>query len=85
MFFKVVLFVTFEKMLERRLYDTKLIFGFGRTKNGTRANLSLSPPPPAPFNPALSLAPFFAPSLTLVPRSLIRNRTATITMQAKEA
>ena len=51
MFFKVVLFVTFEKMLERRLYDTKLIFGFGRTKNGTRANLSPAPPPPRPLQP----------------------------------
>ena len=80
MFFKVFLFVTFEIMLERRLYGTKLIFGFGRAKNGTRANLSLPPIPPIP---ALSLAPFFAPSLTFVSRSLIRNRTGTIAAQAK--
>ena len=32
--------------------------------------------------PALLLAPFFACSLTLVPRSLLRNRTATLARQA---
>ena len=32
--------------------------------------------------PALLLAPFFARSLTLVPRSLLRNRTETLAMQA---
>ena len=33
--------------------------------------------------PALSLAPFFARSLTLVPRSLLLNRTETLATQAK--
>ena len=32
--------------------------------------------------PALSLAPFFARSLTLVPRSLLLNRTETLATQA---
>ena len=49
-------------MLERRLYDTKLIFCFGRVKNlnGTRANLSLSPPPlnPRSFTRAIFRAVF---------------------------
>ena len=35
--------------------------------------------------PALLLAPFFARSLTLVPRSLLLNRTETLATQAKKA
>ena len=44
------------------------IVGFGRARNGTRA--------------ALLLAPFFARSLTLVPRTLLPNRTGTLAMTA---
>ena len=44
--------------------------GCGRAKNGTRAH------------PAVLLAPFFARSLTLVPRSLLRNRTEMLATQA---
>ena len=36
----------------------------------------------SPTLPALSLAPFFARSLTLVPRSLFRNQTETLATQA---
>ena len=59
------------------------IFGFGRARNGTRANFLSNP------LPALLLVPFFARSLTLVPRSsfpvprsLLRNRTETLATQA---
>ena len=45
----------------------KGILGFGRARNETRA---------------LLLAPFFARSLTLVPRSLLLNRTETLATQA---
>ena len=41
---------------------------------------SCLPPPPLP---ALLLAPFFARSLTLVPRSLLLNRTEMLATQAK--
>ena len=34
--------------------------------------------------PALLLTPFFARSLTLVPRSLLQNRTETLATQANE-
>ena len=37
----------------------------------------------SPPLPALLLAPFFARSLTLVPRSLLLNRTETIATQAR--
>ena len=47
------------------------ILGFGRARNETRA--------------ALLLAPFFARSLTLVPRSLLLNRTETLATQATPA
>ena len=43
------------------------IFGFGRARNETRA---------------LLLAPIFSRSLTLVPRSLLLNRTETLATQA---
>ena len=43
------------------------ILGFGRARNETRA---------------LLLTPFFARSLTLVPRSLLLNRTETLATQA---
>ena len=43
------------------------ILGFGRARNETTAKL----------------APFFARSLTLVPRSLLLNRTETLATQAK--
>ena len=43
------------------------ILGFGRARNETRA---------------LLLTPFFARSLTLVPRSLLLNRTESLAMQA---
>ena len=33
------------------------------------------------FTPTLSLAPYFAQSLTLVPHSLLRNRTEMLAMQ----
>ena len=45
----------------------KGILGFGRARNEARA---------------LLLAPFFARSLTLVPRSLLLNRTETLATQA---
>ena len=45
----------------------KGILGFGRARNETRA---------------LLLPPFFARSLTLVPRSLLLNRTETLATQA---
>ena len=65
------------------------IFGFGRARNETRAKKvggggggdegrSLLPHP----LPALLLAPFFALSLTLVPRSLLRNQKETIATRA---
>ena len=38
----------------------------------------------SPPLPALLLAPFFARSLTLVPRSLLLNRTETLATQARE-
>ena len=44
------------------------ILGFGRARNGPL--------------PALLLTPFFARSLTLVPRSLLLNRTETLATQA---
>lgn len=69
-------------MLERRLYDTKLIFCFGRAKIWMEREPTFRSPPHPPILD-LSLAPFFAPSLTFVPRSLIRNRTGTIAMQAR--
>ena len=40
------------------------------------------PPPPPPL-PALLLAPFFARSLTIVPHSLLLNRTETLATQAR--
>ena len=43
---------------------------------------SVSPPPPSQPLPALLLAPFFARSLTLVPRSLLQNHTETLATQA---
>ena len=49
------------------------IFGFGRARKEARAKKL----------PALLLAPFFARSLTLVPRSLLLNRTETLATQAK--
>ena len=56
-----------------------------RTKTGKRGEgegkkgfLLLSSPP----LPALLLAPFFARSLTLVPRSLLLNRTETLATHA---
>ena len=55
----------------------KRIFGFNRAKN-----LLFSPPPPHPL-PALLLAPFFARSLTIVPHSLLLNRTETLATQAR--
>ena len=45
---------------------------------GERRTFLSSPPPPA-----LLLAPFFARSLTLVPRSLLLNRRETLATQAK--
>ena len=48
------------------------IFGFGRARNEAIAKKL----------PALLLAPFFARSLTLVPRSLLLNRTETLATQA---
>ena len=47
--------------------------GFGRARNEMRAKKTVS---------ALLLVPFFARSLTLVPRSLILNRTETLATQA---
>ena len=65
----------------------KGIFGFGRPKNETRAKdereergrgmVTFLPHP----LPALKLLPVFARSLTLVPRSLLRNRTETLATQ----
>ena len=46
---------------------------------GGEGRTSLSSPPP----PRFLLAPFFARSLTLVPRSLLLNRTETLATQAK--
>ena len=62
------------------------IFGFGHVKKGKRAKKmkgggggrTLPHPPP----PTLSLAPYLAQSLTLVPHSLLRNRTEMLAMQA---
>ena len=51
------------------------IFGFDCARNETRAFL------PHPL-PALLLAPFFARSLTLVPRSLLLIRTEALATQA---
>ena len=48
---------------------------------GLSASLSFLFPHP---HPALLLAPFFARSLTLVPPSLLLNRTETLATQAKE-
>ena len=52
------------------------IFCFGRARNGTRAKIFPILPTPSkfPFNPlpALSLAPFFTRSLTLVSLSLLQ-------------
>ena len=50
--------------------------GKGKGKEGNPTFLS------HPF-PALLLAPFFARSLTPVPRSLLQNRTETLATQAK--
>ena len=47
---------------------------------GLSASVSFLSSPPLP---ALLLAPFFARSLTLVPRSLLLNRTETLATQAK--
>ena len=65
-------------------------FDFGRARNGTRAKLwtkgeakgkdNLSSPP----LPALLLSTFYTRSLTLVPRSLLRNRTETLATQATQ-
>ena len=38
-------------MLERRLYDTKLIFCFGRAKIWMEREPTFRPPPPPPPNP----------------------------------
>ena len=54
---------------------SKRFLGFGRARNETRATRPL---------PALLLTPFFARSLTLVPRSLLLNRTETLATQASE-
>ena len=45
----------------------------GEGKEGHAVSLLSSPP-----LPALLVAPFFTQSLTLVPRSLLRNRTETL-------
>ena len=55
------------------------ILGFGRARNQIRAKKWKFLPHPLP---ALLLAPFFARSLTLVPRSLLLNRTETLATQA---
>ena len=60
----------------RLVWEQNRIFGFGRKRNGTRANLSFQP------LPGLLLAPFLAPFLTLLPRSLLRNRTEKLATQA---
>ena len=49
---------------------------------GLSASVSFLSSPPLP---ALLLAPFFARSLTLVPRSLLLNRTETLATQATVA
>ena len=61
----------------------KRIFGFNRARNETRKKKNEKPsflphPLPAPL-----LAPFFARSLTLVPHSLLLNRTETLATQAR--
>ena len=60
--------------------------GFGRARNETRAKKMKEGEEfpyflPHPL-PALLLAPFFAQSLTLVPRSLLLNQTETLATQA---
>ena len=52
----------------------------GTQGRGLSASVSFLSSPPLP---ALLLAPFFARSLTLVPRSLLLNRTETLATQAK--
>ena len=57
---------------------TSLVGGFQNPWVCLQAFLSFLPHP----LPALSLTPFFARSLTLVPRSLLLNRTETLATQA---
>ena len=54
--------------------------GWFSKSRGLSASVSFLSSPPLL---ALLLAPFFAPSLTLVPRSLSLNRTETIATQAR--
>ena len=72
-----------------RLVSEQRKTGFGRVRNETRAKkwkkgeregkVSFLSSPPLP---ALLLAPFFAQSLTLVPRSSLPNLTETLATQA---
>ena len=67
--------------------DFHVVFGFGRAKKGTRAKKWSGGRGRGrkegflPFFPTPSLL-FYSPPLTLLPRSLLRNRTETLATQA---
>ena len=64
----------------RLVWEQKKDRGSGFSVLTARKTFLSLPPPPLP---ALLLAPFFARSLTIVPHSLLLNRTETLATQAR--
>ena len=67
MYFRLACVASVSFWFRNKERPRKEIFGFDRARNETRANI---------------LEPFFARSLTLVPRSLLIDRTETLATQA---